>query len=172
MSGVKDSGSVLYKFKWMQIRKIFTDAQLQEDRDVLDLEADGQGNADVGSKAVQLFYYKVVENNCVPEEVVNIKIGLASIYRRSFDWTGEWKVLNCGETEGNLVSSIIVCDGMKSCKRRKKSIGYKRAFHFQYSYMVKLWNCLKQLGEDSIKACEVMATRPFSHRCGCALMSL
>ena len=65
------------------------DARIQEGNGVLDLEDTQQPSAEVIGKIVEFFHYKVVEMVCNPGEVVNIRIALASVYKRKFSRIGE-----------------------------------------------------------------------------------
>lgn len=157
MTGVKGSSAGLYERKWVQFKKFCLNPHLQEGSGVLDPDGGEQPNSDIVGKIVEYFYYKVVETNCDPGEVVNIRSALASIYKRKFDRIGVWKVLDNGKTEGSPVNSLMVCESMKAYQRRKKHVGYKRALPFRYKYMVQLCKYMDKLGPKSIQACYVMA---------------
>lgn len=120
LDGVKGSSAGLYERKWAQFKAFSMDPMLQEGNGILDPDCCDEPSSDVISKIVEFFYYKVVEKNCDPGEVVNIRSALASTYKRKFGRIGEWKVLSDGTTEGSPVNSLLVTESMKSYQRKKK----------------------------------------------------
>lgn len=73
--------------------KFCLDPHLQEWKGLLDPVDGEQPNSDIIGNFVYYLNKKVVETNCDPGEVENIKSAVARLYKRKFQRIGLWKVL-------------------------------------------------------------------------------
>ena len=156
-AGVKSSSSSIYEHKWRQFRTFCMDARIQEGNGVLDADDPQQPSTEIIGKIFECFHYKLVEMGCNPDEVVNIRSALASVYKRKFSRIGEWKVLPDSSTAGTPMNYIMVTEAMQHYRREKKKVGYKRALPFRFKYMAKFWTYARESGENSLLLSYLMA---------------